>query len=477
MHVAGQIQRTQHLTASPVARMEQLESLCRRTVEPLLRQISDAYASLLKFDVEFCQILHVLDRFQKLQQFFDAVRGEWTGEILSRPPHAWLDGIARGILKAMLEVQDCTSLKPKPKASSSSSSSSSSSPPPSSPQNKKNQDCAVSESGDALDEEARCRAGEENEAKLAAAKKQEARERELGPQNDFWEDIDRIQDRQAAGPIGGFHGRFGFSAKLWCPGLSEINDMRSKLVQYDSASKTSSASHTEHSQNSSEEEAEKEEEEKVEITSSDWSLFSTTSWMSSGKKAAEAIDLEPTSPLSSTPTTAKATPVSVENAPEKSMPEEETAPIEISPCGVDMPLPSSIHRRGPPGLSLMSEFDLESDEASQDDDKENASSEPNKEPIGAEQTTLEVKHPISESKSSNILPIIYDGLQLTQDAKEKLKAADIQDEMNLAEFREHDLEEIGLKVASRVKVRAWIKHANRGNKKRTALGLLSSSSS
>ena len=73
--------------------------------------------------------------------------------------------------------------------------------------------------------------------------------------------------------------------------------------------------------------------------------------------------------------------------------------------------------------------------------------------------------------------VIYDGLQLTQDAKEKLKAADIQDEMNLAEFREHDLEEIGLKVASRVKVRAWIKHANRGNKKRTALGLLSSSSS
>jgi hypothetical protein len=82
--------------------MKHLEVVCLAKVAPLLRQVDDAYATSLTFDDEFGQVLVVLNSLGELGTFFDLVTRSWEGKRLERAPVAWLDGIARGVLRDLV---------------------------------------------------------------------------------------------------------------------------------------------------------------------------------------------------------------------------------------------------------------------------------------------------------------------------------------------------------------------------------------
>lgn len=104
--VASSVHRTMHMRIVSKDTMQRLEVMCMERVSPLLRQVGEEYAASLTFDDEFGQVLVVLDSLGELEAFFALVDRSWQGQRLERVPVAWLDGIARGLLRDLVAPPD-----------------------------------------------------------------------------------------------------------------------------------------------------------------------------------------------------------------------------------------------------------------------------------------------------------------------------------------------------------------------------------
>jgi hypothetical protein len=94
--VAAAVHLSLHMQLSPEQTMMQLKLKTLSFLTPLIRS---NLAGSSFFDNEFGQVLAVLDKFGLLDQFYSGVRLS-GGSDLEKSPVAWLDGIARAILKA-----------------------------------------------------------------------------------------------------------------------------------------------------------------------------------------------------------------------------------------------------------------------------------------------------------------------------------------------------------------------------------------
>jgi hypothetical protein len=94
--VAAAVHLSLHMQLSPEQTMMQLKLKTLSFLTPLIRS---NLAGSSFFDNEFGQVLAVLDKFGLLDQFYSSVRLS-GGSDLEKSPVAWLDGIARAILKA-----------------------------------------------------------------------------------------------------------------------------------------------------------------------------------------------------------------------------------------------------------------------------------------------------------------------------------------------------------------------------------------
>jgi hypothetical protein len=98
--LASHVSRLMHLKVVPSAEVSRLKELCVSFVQPLFAQVHSKFLDEPWFDIEIGQLLVVLDSLEQLTTFFRAVEralSECTS--LERSPVAFLDGIARNILK------------------------------------------------------------------------------------------------------------------------------------------------------------------------------------------------------------------------------------------------------------------------------------------------------------------------------------------------------------------------------------------
>ena len=375
LHILAEIHRAQHLTEAPLQRVKEVKKMCEDVVLPLLREISEDYAMELKFDHEFCQVLNVLDQFGQLKTFLSSVKEKWLGKQLPRAPHAWLDGIARSILRDLSMVHDVTKLKSN----------------------------HISQSTENLD--------------------------------NFWDAIYAMRKKRSIDPIGSSRAKLDLSCSLWkdtkwwCALHSTLNDRVEMKCPSPEASKKffTLGQH--------------------DILKCDLECDDKANQLTPKSKNQMLIQDTPTEPKSATISVA----------------------VRDSPSGVEESIPTST-RRGP-AIQLAMEFDLEAEDDVNGDEnllELNVSDNP---------ATLEDAEGVqniedeSQTKFRSTLEEIYDGLELTDDAKKKLRSADVVDVQNLANFREKDLIELRLKMASRVKLRALIVYMKQNPERFTAAPL------
>jgi len=101
--LASHVSRLMHLKVVPTEELTRLKELCIARVQPLFAQVPSKFSDEPWFDNEIGQVLVVLDSLQQLETFFSAVkRAMIECASLERSPVAFLDGIARNLLKELI---------------------------------------------------------------------------------------------------------------------------------------------------------------------------------------------------------------------------------------------------------------------------------------------------------------------------------------------------------------------------------------